>query len=456
MTKITVDLAEKKIKSLLLSYYIPAFIGVTATALYNIVDRIFIGQGVGHVALSGISVVFPVMIIIMGFGMLAGIGSAVLTSIALGTQNRDRAEQILGNAFFLMIILSILVSMLGFAFKGPLLHSFGATEKTIKYADDYLSIILAGSMFGITGYGLNTTIRSEGNAKIAMVSMIISAAANIILDGLFILILDMGVKGAAYATVISQMILTLWVILHFRSKKSSIKIRLSNMKPHSAVISQILLAGMAPFVMQMANSLVQVLFNTQLIRYGGDIAVAAMGVVNSVVTIIIMSIVALNMASQPIIGYNFGAENYRRVRETWILSMKYATLISVTAFISVQLFPGYIVILFNNNPELLEKGTSGLRIFVAALPLVGFQIVAGNYFQSTGKSNIATIMTLLRQMLMLLPLIIVLPRYAGLPGVWMSAPVSDFFNAMVVIFLILKYMKKLNIMISEQERTNVL
>lgn len=448
MTRITVDLAEKKIGSLLLSYYIPAFVGVTATALYNIVDRIFIGQSVGHVALSGISVVFPVMIIIMAFGMLVGIGSAVLTSIALGTQNPNRAEKVLGNAFFLMIAVSILVSILGFAIKDPLLSSFGATSATLEYADDYLCIILGGSFFGITGYGLNTTIRAEGNAKIAMVSMIISATINIILDAVFIFGLDMGVKGAAYATVISQMILTLWVILHFRRKRSVIKLRLANIKPQSSIIKNILLAGMAPFIMQIANSLVQVIFNTQLIKHGGDIAIAAMGVVNSVVTIIIMSIIALNMASQPIIGYNFGAENYRRVKETWILTMKCATLISMVTFILVQLFPGHIIMLFNNDPELIDKGTTGLRIFLGMLPLVGFQIVTGNYFQATGRSNVATLMTLMRQILMLLPLIIILPSYAGLNGVWMSSPVSDFFNAIVVIFLIYKYMKKLNAKIS--------
>lgn len=448
MTKITVDLAEKKIGSLLLSYYIPAFVGVTATALYNIVDRIFIGQSVGHIALSGISVIFPIMIIIMGFGMLVGIGSAILTSIALGTQNRDRAEKVLGNAFFLMIAVSILVSIIGFAIKDPLLSSFGATSETLGYANDYLCIILAGSFFAIAGYGLNTTIRSEGNAKIAMVSMIISAVLNIILDAVFILGLEMGVKGAAYATVISQMVLTIWVILHFRRKRSIIKLRLINIKPQPLVIKKILLAGMAPFIMQIANSLVQVIFNTQLIRYGGDIAVAAMGVVNSVVTMIIMSIIALNMASQPIIGYNFGAKNYMRVKETWILTMKCSTVISIITFILVQLFPGHIIMLFNNDPELLDKGTTGLRIFLTMLPIVGFQIVTGNYFQATGKSNIATAMTLMRQILLLLPLIIVLPGYAGLNGVWMSSPVSDFFNAMVVLFLIYTYMKKLNILIS--------
>lgn len=444
MTQITVDLAEKKIGSLLLSYYIPAFIGVTANALYNIVDRIFIGQGVGHIALSGISVVFPVMIIIMGFGMLVGIGSAVLTSIALGRKNREMAEKVLGNAFLLMIAVSLLVTVLGFLFKKPVLLSFGATSETIEFADDYLNIILTGSIFGITGYGLNAIIRAEGHAGIAMVSMILSAVLNIILDALFIFTFEMGVKGAAYATVISQVVLTVWVILHFRRKRSIIKLKLLNIYPDYKIIKNIVAAGMAPFVMQMANSFVQAIFNIQLIKHGGDIAVAAMGVVNSVATIIVMTIIALNMASQPIIGYNFGAKNYRRVKETWILTIKYSTYISLITFAIVEIFPSPIVILFNNDPELLEKGAAGLRIFLSMLPLVGFQIVTGNYFQATGRSNIATIMTLLRQMFLLLPLILVLPGYFGLAGVWMSAPISDFLNAAIVLYLVFRYMKKLD------------
>jgi len=451
VTKITVDLAEKKIGSLLLSYYIPAFIGVMANALYNIVDRIFIGQGVGHIALSGISVVFPVMIIIMGFGMLIGIGAAVLTSIALGKKNRGRAEAILGNAFSLMIAVSIFVTLLGFTIKGPILQSFGATAATLQYADDYLNIILSGSIFGITGYGLNSIIRAEGNAKIAMVSMIISAALNIILDAVLIFVFDMGVKGAAYATIISQMVLTLWVILHFRRERSVIKLKLSFMRPDQVIIKNIFLAGMAPFVMQMANSFVQAVFNTQLIKHGGDIAVAAMGVANSVTTIIIMSIIALNMASQPIIGYNFGAKNYRRVKETWILTIKYSTYIALIAFAFIELFPSPVIMLFNNDPELLEKGTTGLRIFLLMLPLVGFQIVTGNYFQATGRSNIATLMTLMRQIFLLLPILIILPRYFGLKGVWMSAPLSDFLNAIIVLLLVFRYMKSLNNRISLEE-----
>lgn len=451
MTQITVDLAERKIGSLLISYYIPAFIGIVANALYNIVDRIFIGQGVGHIALSGISVVFPIMIIMMGFGMLIGIGSAVLTSIALGKKNRIMAEKILGNAFLLMLAVSLLVTVLGFLFKKPILLSFGATPETLEYADDYLGIILTGSVFGITGYGLNAIIRAEGHARIAMISMILSAVLNIILDALFIFTFKMGVKGAAYATVISQIVLTIWVILHFKRKGSTIQLKLLHISPDTEIIKNILAAGMAPFVMQIASSFVQAVFNIQLIKHGGDIAVAAMGIVNSANIIVVMAIIALNMASQPIIGYNFGAGNFKRVKETWLLTIKYSTYISIFTCAIVLIFPSPIIILFNNNPELLEKGIVGLRIAFSMFPIVGFQIVTGNYFQATGRPNIATIMTLLRQMFLLLPLLLILPGHFGLAGVWMSAPISDLLNAAIVLYLIFKYIKKLNSSIISEE-----
>lgn len=437
------ELSEKKISSLLFSYFVPAFVGVTANTLYNIVGRIFIGQAVGHEALSGLTVVFPIMIIIMGFGMLIGIGSGILTSMELGRGNRGRAELILGNAFTLMLIASAILTAAGFAVKGPLLHSFGATAETLAYAEDYLNIILAGTVFGITGFGMNTSIRSEGNARIAMNSMLISAGLNVVLDALFILVLGFGVKGAAAAAVISQCGLTIYVIKHFRGDRAVITLRLNNMVPDSAISKLIVVSGMAPFVMQVANSFVQGIFNTQLIHHGGDIAVAAMGIVNSVATLVVMSIVALNMASQPIIGFNHGAGNISRVRETLILTVKYSTMIAAGAFLFIEILPHYIVILFNSDPSLLSAGIPGLRIFLLMLPLAGFQIVTSNFFQSIGRAHIATVMTLMRQVIFLIPLLFILPRFFGLNGVWMCAPVSDLLNAIFVFYLLRKALDEL-------------
>lgn len=448
--KQTADLAGKEIKSLLFSYYVPAFIGVITSALYNIIGRIFIGQGVGHAALSGLSVVFPIMIIIMGFGMLFGIGSGIMTSIALGKGDRAYAEKVLGNALTLMITFSILLTLTGFIIKIPLLKSFGATSETIGYANDYLNIILLGTIFGITGYGLNSSIRSEGNARVAMNSMLLSIFINIILDAVFIFGLHMGVKGAALATVIAQMALVIYVIVHFRGKKAVIHLHFYNMKPERLIITGIISSGMAPFVMQIANSVVQSVFNTQLIKHGGDISVAVMGIINSVSTLFIMSVVALNMAAQPIIGYNYSAGNYRRVRETLNLSIKYATLLSVIAFILGEIFPHWIILMFNNNAELVAKGVPGMRIFMIMLPAVGFQVVASNYFQSTGKVYLATAMTLTRQVLFLLPLLLLFPMIFGLTGVWISTPISDGCNAIFVFYLLRKSIRHIDSLIRNE------
>jgi len=438
------DLSEKKISSLLWSYFLPAFVGVMANALYNIVGRIFIGQFVGTEALSGLTVVFPVMIIIMGFGMLFGIGSAILISIELGRGNREKAEFILGNGLFLMIISSLFLTIAGFFVKEKLLHSFGATESTIQYANDYLNIILAGTVFGLTGFALNTSIRAEGNARISMNSMLLSAGLNVVFDAIFIILLKMGVKGAGLAAVISQMILTFYVLYHFRSKNSVIKLYIKNLIPDFKTSILIISSGMAPFIMQIANSFVQALFNAQLIKHGGDIAVAAMGVINSVATLIIMSIVALNMASQPIIGYNFGAGKFGRVKEALTITVKYSTVIGIVAFIIIQIFPYQIISIFNNSKDLLNTGTPGLRIFLAMVPFTGFQIVTSNYFQAIGQPHIATVMTIMRQVVFLIPLMIILPPLLGITGVWLSAPISDFINAIVVFFLLQRGLRSLN------------
>ncbi|MDP2338633.1 MAG: MATE family efflux transporter [Bacteroidota bacterium] len=448
MNKRTQELADLAIPRLMLKFFIPAFIGVFANALYNIVDRIFIGQGVGSMALSGISVIFPVMLIVMGFGMLIGIGSGVLVSINMGKRDLDKAEKVLGSSFLLMILVSVLITVIGFAIKGPLLQSFGATSETIEYANDYLNIILAGTVFQVVGFSLNNIIRAEGNARIAMVSMLISAGTNLILDPIFIFGFDMGVKGAAYATVISMIILTVWVLLHFRSTKSVVKLKAENIRFNYTILLEVTAIGMAPFFMQIANSFVQGLLNTKLIAFGGDLAVGAMGIVNSIATMIVMSIVAINMASQPIISFNYGAKSFSRVKDALRIAMISATGIAILAFILVETLPETIVKLFNSSDKgLLGIGKEGLQLGLMALPLVGFQIVAGNFFQSMGKAKIAVLLTLLRQVIILIPLLFILPNYFGLHGIWMSMPISDVCSATVVVFILVNQWKKLNIQV---------
>lgn len=438
------DLGEARVGKLMLKYFIPAFIGVFVNALYNIVDRIFIGQGVGAEALSGISIVFPVMLIMMGFGMLIGIGTGVYVSINLGRKDLDGAEKTLGTGFYFMLVVSVIIMLVTYLLKVPILRSFGANEETFQYANDYLNIVLSGVAFMVIGFSLNNVIRSEGNARIAMVSMILSSVVNIILDPIFIFWLDMGVKGAAYATIISMFVLMVWVLIHFRSKRSVIKLRRKYIRINWIILGQIVAIGMAPFTMQIANSFVQGLLNKKLIVFGGDLAVGAMGIINSVVTLFIMAIVALNMASQPIIGFNFGAKSVDRIKDTLRISLKAATLIAVGAFIFIEAIPGVIIKLFNNdNKELYDIAVRGLRLLLLALPIVGFQVVASNFFQAVGKARLALFATLFRQVIGLIPLLLILPMFWGIDGVWLSYPIADTMSAVVVGFLLNREWKRL-------------
>ncbi len=438
------ELRDASIGRLMLKYFVPAFVGVFVNALYNIVDRIFIGQGVGAEALSGVSVIFPVMLIMMGFGMLIGIGTGVYVSINMGKKDMKRAEQTLGTGFALMVLVSILIMVVTYLLKVPILRSFGSTEETFQYANDYLNIILIGVLFQVVGFSLNNVIRSEGNARIAMYSMILSAGTNLVLDPIFIFWLDMGVKGAAWATVISMFVLMIWVVAHFRGSRSVIKLRKRNIRIDWGILQEIVAIGMAPFAMQIANSLVQGLLNKKLIDYGGDLAVGAMGIVNSVVSLVIMAIVAINMASQPIIGFNYGAKSVPRVKEALRLSLIAATIIAVAAFAFIEAIPGVLVRLFNSDSkELYDISVHGLRLVILALPVVGFQVVASHFFQAVGKAKLAMFATLFRQVIGLIPLLFILPGFWGISGIWLAYPIADTMSALAVSVLLVREWKRL-------------
>lgn len=439
------DLESGNIRNVLWKYFLPAFAGVILHSLYNIVDRIFIGQGVGAIALSALGAVFPIMLILMGFGMLIGIGAGVRVSINLGLKDINRAEKVLGNAVILLIIIAVSLTVLGFIIKNPMLRLFGVGIETFEYANDYLNIILFSTLFGMMGFSLNNIIRSEGSAKTAMFSMLISAGLNIILDPIFIFILDLGVKGAAWATMISQIALMLWVISHFTSRNAVIKLRISNFRLERKIIWYILTIGFAPFSMQIAASIVQGTFNKQLVAHGGDIAVGAMSIINSLAMLIFMSIIAVNMASQPIIGFNFGSNNFKRVKQTFTICLRAGTYISLGGFLLVLLFPQTIVKLFNTqSEELLDVSVHGLRIFMAAWSIVGFQIISSSYFQAIGKAGIATLLSLLRQVIVLLPVLLIVPNHLGLTGVWLAGPISDIASGIICGFFLIKEFKIIN------------
>lgn len=437
-------LGEEKIGKLLLKFSIPAIVGMIVNAIYNIVDRIFIGNFVDSLGLGGITIAFPIMIIIMAFGMLIGIGATSLISIRLGEGKREEAELILGNAMVLLIVISLTLSIFGLIFLDPILKLFGASPQILPYAKEYLSIILLGAVFQSIGFGMNNFIRADGSPKMAMATMLIGAILNTILDPIFIIVFNMGIKGAALATIISQAVSAAWVLNYFFSGKSSLVVKKENWKLKPHIVKNILAIGSAPFAMQVAASGITTLLNRSLITYGGDLAVSAYGAINSFSTILLMPIFGINQGSQPIIGYNYGAKNYDRVKKAFLLAITAATTITIIGFVVTRMFPSQLIALFNSkDKELVNIGANGMKIFFTMLPLIGFQIVSSNYFQATGKPKQAMLLSLSRQVLMLIPAIIILPRFFDLNGVWMAGPTADFFSSLLTGTFILIELKKL-------------
>jgi len=439
------ELGQTPVGKLLWKYFVPAITGVAANTLYNIVDRIYIGRGVGALALSGLTVTFPIMIIAMAFGMLVGMGSASLVSIRLGQQNKAEAEKIVGNAFTLLAVISLAITVLGLIFRDTVLSLFGAGPDTLGYARQYITIILLGNIFQGLGFGMNNMIRAEGHAKVAMYTMVIGAVTNALLDPLFIFVFHMGVRGAAIATVISMAITSTWVFLHFTGKQTALKLHPANLRLEKSIVLGIFSIGMAPFAMQLAGSVINALFNIQLIKYGGDLAAGAMGIINSVAMMVVFCMIAINMASQPIIGFNYGAKQYARVKRTLKLALISASAISVAGFLAVEIFPHAIISLFNtSDPRLLEIGVRGMRILLAAFPVVGAQVVGSNFFQAIGKAKIAMFLNMLRQVIILIPMVLILPPIFKIDGVWISGPIADFTAAVITTAMILREVKKLN------------
>ncbi len=426
------ELGSAKIPSLLLRFSIPAIIGMLVNALYNIVDRIFIGQGVGPLGIAGATIAFPLMLIQMAFAMLIGLGATSLISISLGEKKNEKAESVLGNAFGLMILISLLLSVLGLILLDPMLRLFGASETVLPYARDYTSIILAGTLFQSIAMGMNNFIRGEGDPKTAMKTMLIGAILNTILDPIFIFVLKMGVGGAAIATVLSQAVSGIWVLSYYFTGKSHLKIRLRNLLPRKEIVMPILAIGSAPFTMQIAASFVNAIVNNQLNIYGGDLAVSAMGILFSVAMLFFMPIFGINQGAQPIIGFNYGARAFDRVRHATLIAIGAATVFMLTGFVAIQLAPRVFISLFaGSSPELIDLGVHAIRRYFMMMPLIGFQIVSAGYFQAVGKPKHAMVLSLSRQVIILIPLLLILPGFWGLEGVWFAPPIADFLSALL-------------------------
>ena len=439
------QLSEEKVWKLLFKFSLPAIVGMVVNALYNVVDRIFIGQGVGSEALAGITIGFPIMLVLMALGMLVGVGGAALVSIKLGEQKKNEAELILGNSVLLLIGVTLLVSVVGLIFLDSILVQFGASAEVLPYAREYLRIILAGAIFQAIGFGMNNFIRAEGNPNIAMKTMLIGAVVNIILDPLFIFVFGWGIRGAAYATIIAQAVSSIWVLAYFLRQKSLLRISLENMKLNIPIIKRIVAIGSAPCAMQIGSSVVIIIFNKQLSIYGGDIAISALGILHSITMFVLMPIIGINQGSQPIIGYNYGAKRYDRVKDTLKSSIFAATGIVIIGFIITRIYPHSLIYLFNkDDAELLRIGTEGIKIFLLALPIIGFQIVGANYFMAVGKPKKSMFLSLSRQVIVLIPMLLILPRYYGLFGIWLAVPVSDTIAFVLTAVFLIKEVKQLN------------
>lgn len=419
-------LAEGSIPRLLLTFSAPAIVGMLAQALYNIVDRIFIGQALGPLGLAGATVSFPVMLIQMAFGMLIGFGATALVSIRLGERQLDQAEHVLGNAAVLLAGVTGVLSLVGLVLIDPLLVLFGASQQVLPYAREYLQVIILGAVFQSLGFGLNAVIRGEGNPRVAMVTMLIGALLNVVLDPLFLFGFGWGMRGAAAATVLSQAVCATWVLSYFLRGRSLLRLRRRNLALRWSVCRSIIAIGSPPFAMQLAASVLNALLNNQLSRHGGDLAISAMGIVWAIVMFIAMPIIGINQGVQPIIGFNYGARKYDRVLRALLTAILAATLVSTSGFLVVMLIPDRVIQLFSrNDPALQQLGVHALRTCLLMLPIVGFQIVSANYFQAVGKPRKAMLLTLSRQVLLLIPAILILPGCFGLSGVWAAFPIAD-------------------------------
>ena len=439
---ITNNLATENIGKLIWEYSLPAIVGTVVMSLYNIIDRIFIGQGVGPLAISGLALTFPFMIVLMAFGMLVGAGSASRISITLGQDDQEKAEKILANAFILTFIISGTVIIFSFIFMHDLLRLFGGTEKTIHYAEDFMRIIIPGGIFSALSFGFNNIMRASGYPRKAMYTMIICALINIILDPIFIFWFHWGIQGAAIATNISYFVGTVWVLSHFLKKDSTIRFYKKNFRLEKDIIKSIISIGMSPFSMQLATCFVVILVNSTLLKYGGDLAIGAFGIINSVNTLIVMVIIGLNQGTQPIIGYNFGARKYDRMFKTLKYAVIIASMQTTIGFIVGTFLPHQMASLFTRDTELQTLATNALRISVLLFPIIGSQIVITNFFQSIGKARVSIYLSLTRQVLFLIPCLIILPHYFGLSGAWYAMPVSDGLSAIVASVTILLFVQK--------------
>ena len=439
----TLELGSKPVGRLLLQYALPAIVAMTASSLYNMVDSIFIGQGVGALAIAGLALTFPFMNLSAAFGAAVGVGASTLISVKLGQKDYAMARHILGNTVTLDLIIGVLSSVVSLLFLDPILYFFGASEYTLPYARDYMVVILLGNVLSHMYFGMNAVLRAAGKPRLAMYATIFTVLLNTALDPLFIYTFDMGIRGAAIATILSQTVSLIWQMTLLSDKRQLLHLASGTYRLVTDIVRNIIAIGLSPFSMNVCACIVVIFINKSLQSYGGDMVVGAYGIANRVAFIFVMVCMGVNQGMQPIAGYNYGAQRYDRLMRVLKLSMCAASVVTGVGFVVAQFFAEPCVRLFTTDPQLMAYAEHGLSIMMAAFLIVGYQMVITNFFQSIGKAKVSIFLSLSRQMIFLLPLIFILPPIFGVDGVWWAMPVSDTISELVTLVLMLRYMRRM-------------
>lgn len=440
------DFEKTKISKLLWKYSLPSIIGGLVFALYNIVDRIFISRGVGTYALSALSLTFPLFNIVAGIAAFISVGANAKIGIKLGEGKKNEAEKILGNVFLIFIFMSIFLMIFGNLFLDKLLYSLGANESTFTFARDYLKILINFLFFLLFPFGMLGLMQAEGNPKKAMIGGLIGALGNILLDPIFIFTFKLGIKGAAYATAFSNVFVAIYVVYHFLySKKRNLTLKLSNLKPYWNLIGEVMKIGVSPFLRKIATSITILVVNKSLISYGGSSSVAVLGIIDTISTVIFIVVMGINEGAQPIISYNYGAANYKRVKEAIFKSLQASTVIGTFAIAIVILFQDSIIGVFTKDSLLISEVKEALVVYMLMTPLLGFHTLGVNFFQAIDRSRVAIFLNLFRKVMLLIPLILILSKAFGKMGIWYANPISDFLSTFVTYYFLNREFKILNL-----------
>ncbi len=439
----TLELGTKPVGKLLVQYALPAMIAMTASSLYNIVDRVFIGQGVGAMAISGLAITFPFMNLTSAFGAGVGVGASTAISVKLGQKDYATAQNILGNTFSLNLIIGIGLSIICLLFLDPILRFFGASDQTIPYAHQYMVIILIGNVISHMYFGMNALLRAASKPQQAMFATIFTVVMNVILDALFILGFGWGIEGAAIATILSQFMALCWQFKLFSNKNELLHFKRGIYRLKKKLVEHILAIGVSPFLMNVCACVVVIFINNQLVRFGGDLSVGAYGIANGIAMVFVMLVIGINQGMQPIAGYNFGAQKIDRLKRVLNLSILAATALMVVGWLIAMFLPYYCARLFTTDKTLIEMGIKAIRVMMICFPVIGFQMVVTNFFQCIGKVKISIFLSLSRQMIILLPLLGVLPMIWGIEGVWYSMPVSDFASSAMAAVIMVSFLNNL-------------